>query len=122
MKELHWQRHLQCNGLPRPYMPPEMRTFLEEKKHYQQFKYDNTVDWTLSVDNRSILTQNIFRVDKTRSTMKVERKDPIGEYYQKDIYLFLETLVNIECMLDNPCEMSRINRKLEMEIMQVAYN
>lgn len=117
---MHWQKHLQCDGLPRPYMPSEMRTFIEEKKHYQQFKYDNTVDWTLSVDNRSILTQNIFRVDKTRSTMKLERKDRIGEYYQKDIYMFLETLVNIECMLDNPCEMSKISYKLHKEIMQVA--
>lgn len=122
IKELHWQKHLRCDGLPRPYIPAEMRTFIASKQHNQQFKYDNSVDWTLSVDNRSLLTQNIYRVDKTRNTMKVKRSDHIGEYYQKDIDMFLETLVNIECMLDNPCEMSKVDHKLENEIMRVANN
>lgn len=118
-EEDRWNSYVRCDGLPRPYLPPEVRTFIAEKQHYQQFSYDQSVDWTLSVDNRTILTQNIFRVDRTREKMKEQLNDHIGDRFQKDIYMFLQTLVNIECMLDNPSEMLLIDNNVLMEIMQV---
>lgn len=119
-KEAHWQHHLRCDGLPRPYIPSEMRTFLSKKQQGQQLAFEQSVDWTLPVDDRTILTQNIFRVDRTRETMREKRNDHISDHFQKDIYMLLEILVNIESMLGNPFEMSHINHNLQMEIMQVA--
>ncbi|KAH8302760.1 hypothetical protein KR044_010650, partial [Drosophila immigrans] len=117
-KQDHWEHYIRCDGLPRPYLAPEMRTFLAKKRHYQQFDYDHNVDWTLSVDDRTILNQNIFRTDKTRATLKNTMDDHIGDHYEADITMFLDTLVKIECMLDNATEMLHVNFDTQMEIME----
>ncbi|KAM8710809.1 hypothetical protein ACLKA7_017442 [Drosophila subpalustris] len=118
-REDHWEHYIRCDGLPRPYLPPEMRTFLAEKRHYQLFDYNHSVDWTLSVDERTILSQDIFRTDKTRNAMKQTLDDHIGDRFQRDVFMFLDTLMKIECMLDNNAEMSRISFEKQMEIMEV---
>jgi len=97
-----------------------MRTFLIKKRHYQQFDYDHSVDWTLSVDERTILTQDIFRTDKTRNAMKETMNDHIGDRFEQDVFMYLDTLINIECLLDNSAEMSRVNFNRQMEIMEVG--
>ncbi|XP_051861762.1 uncharacterized protein LOC127565731 [Drosophila albomicans] len=116
-KQDHWEHFIRCDGLPRPYIPPEMRTFLAKKRHYQQFDCDHSVDWTLSVDENTILTQNVFRTDKTRNTMKETMNDHVGDRFENDITMFLDTLVKIECMLDNETEMARVSFETKMEIM-----
>ncbi|KAH8395234.1 hypothetical protein KR222_003179 [Zaprionus bogoriensis] len=115
--QAHWEHHLRCDGLPRPYIPPEMRKFLAKRQSFQQFDYDHSVDWTLSVDERTILTQDISRVDRTRNTMKQKLDDHIGDRFKNDICMYLATLLKIECMLDNPSEMARVEFNLQMEIM-----
>ncbi|ALC44489.1 CG33286 [Drosophila busckii] len=115
----HWDHHIRCDGLPRPYIPPEMRTFLERLRHYQQFDVNHSIDWTMNVDERTLLTQDIFRTDKSRRHVKVSMDDHIGERFQKDIYMYLNTLRKIDIMLDNNAEMARVAFPLQMEIMEV---
>ncbi|XP_017864434.1 PREDICTED: uncharacterized protein LOC108614709 [Drosophila arizonae] len=114
----HWENFLRCNGLPRPYLPPEMRQFLAKKRYYQQFFTERSVDWTLSVDDRTILTQNIFRKDLTRQTVKEQLNDAIGDQYERDITMFLDTLNKIDRMLDTAIEMERVDFARQMEIME----
>jgi len=119
-REDHWQHYISCDGLPRIYLPPEIRTFLAKKRHYQQYDYDHSVDWTLSVDERTILTQDIYRKDKTRIAMKVTLNDHIGDRFEQDVFMYLDTLMKIECLLDNNAEMSRVDFDRKMEIMEVS--
>ncbi|EDW17323.2 uncharacterized protein Dmoj_GI16835 [Drosophila mojavensis] len=114
----HWENFLRCDGLPRPYLPPEMRQFLAKKRYYQQFFTERSVDWTLSVDDRTILTQNIFRKDLTRQTVKEQLNDAIGDQYERDITMFLDTLNKIDRMLDTAIEMERVDFARQMEIME----
>ncbi|EDW79311.1 uncharacterized protein Dwil_GK13457 [Drosophila willistoni] len=117
-KRAHWEHHLRCDGLPRPYLPPEIRTFLFREQHFQNIFDDDTVDWTLSVDERSILTQNPLRTDNTRRALAERKRDPIGERIEAKVRLYLNTLLQIETMLGNQAEMARINLNHQMEIMQ----
>lgn len=78
------------------------------------------MDWTLSVDDRTILTQNIFRKDLTRQTVKEQLNDAIGDQYERDITMFLDTLNKIDRMLDTAIEMERVDFARQMEIMEVS--
>ncbi|EDW68638.1 uncharacterized protein [Drosophila virilis] len=115
----HWEHYLRCDGLPRPYLPPEMRTFLAKKRHYQHFNTVHNVDWTLSIDERTVLNQNIFRTDLTRRTLKENLTENIGDLYEADIFMYVSTLVKIDCMLGNAAEMERVDFGRQMEIMDV---
>lgn len=97
-----------------------MRQFLSKKRYYQQFYTERSVDWTLSVDDRTILTQNIFRKDLTRQTVKEQLNDAIGDQYERDITMFLDTLNKIDRMLDTAIEMERVDFARQMEIMEVS--
>ncbi|XP_052845683.1 uncharacterized protein LOC128258214 isoform X1 [Drosophila gunungcola] len=114
----HWERHLRCDGLPRPYLPVEIRTFLSKMRFYDEIESNNSMDWTLSVDERSILNQNIFRVDKTRSVMRLTKDNP-GVPYGNNVYMCLETLKQMDIMLDNEAELVRMSEKRQMDIMDV---
>lgn len=113
---------MRCDGLPRPYLPPEMRTFLAKKRYFQQFNTVHNVDWTLSVDERTLLNQNIFRKDLTRRSIKENLSENIGDLYEADIFMYVSTLVKIDCMLDNMAEMERVDFARQMEIMDVRAN
>ncbi|XP_068150033.1 uncharacterized protein [Drosophila tropicalis] len=121
-KREHWEHHLRCDGLPRPYLPPEIRTFLFREDHFQNIFDDDTVDWTLSVDERSILTQNTLRTDNTRRALAERQRDRIGERIEAKVRLYLNTLRQIETMLGNQAEMARLNFKHQMEIMQTRWD
>ncbi|EDV95823.1 GH15560 [Drosophila grimshawi] len=112
----HWDHHLRCDGLPRPYLPPEMRTFIEKKRYFQQLDVDHSVDWTLSVDERTVLTQDIFRNERTRTKVKELMDDHVGDRFEQDIIMYLDTLVKIDCMLDTAAEMEYVRKELEHEI------
>lgn len=71
------------------------------------------------MDNRSILTQNIFRTDRTKETVKERLNEHIGEQYELDITMFLDTLNKIDRMLDTAIEMERVDFDRQLEIMEV---
>uniref|UniRef100_A0A6P4EW67 Uncharacterized protein LOC108043238 n=1 Tax=Drosophila rhopaloa TaxID=1041015 RepID=A0A6P4EW67_DRORH len=96
----HWDRHLRCDGLPRPYLPVEIRTFISKIRFYDEIESTNSMDWTLSVDERTILNQNIFRVDK------------------RD--MCLDTLKQMDVMLDNEAELVRMSGQRQKDIMEVC--
>nr|XP_016935061.1 uncharacterized protein LOC108013628 [Drosophila suzukii] len=114
----HWEHHLRCDGLPRPYLPVEVREFISKMRFYDEFETNNAIDWALSVDERSILNQNIFRVDKTRQTMKLNKDNP-GEHYDTNVQMCLDTLTEMDVMLDNEAEMVRMSAKRQADVMEV---
>eukprot|EP00099_Drosophila_melanogaster_P001963 NP_001097653.1 uncharacterized protein Dmel_CG33286 [Drosophila melanogaster] len=114
----HWEHHLRCDGLPRPYLPVEVRTFMSKIRFYDEIETNNSMDWTLSVDERSILTQNIFRVDKTRRMMMVNKDNP-GEHYDHNVQMCLNALKQMDAMLDNEAEMVRMSDKRQKDVIEV---
>ncbi|KAH8364017.1 hypothetical protein KR084_001583 [Drosophila pseudotakahashii] len=114
----HWEHHLRCDGLPRPYLPVEIREFISKMRFYDDFETKNSMDWTLSVDERSILNQNIFRVDKTRGTIKLTKDNP-GTHYDQNVQMCLNALTEMDVMLDNEAEMVRMSKKRQTDVMEV---
>uniref|UniRef100_A0A6P4F259 Uncharacterized protein LOC108048404 n=1 Tax=Drosophila rhopaloa TaxID=1041015 RepID=A0A6P4F259_DRORH len=114
----HWDRHLRCDGLPRPYLPVEIRTFISKIRFYDEIESTNSMDWTLSVDERTILNQNIFRVDKTRRMMRLTKDNP-GGLYDNNVQMCLDTLKQMDVMLDNEAELVRMSGQRQKDIMEV---
>ncbi|XP_030385002.1 uncharacterized protein LOC115632132 isoform X2 [Scaptodrosophila lebanonensis] len=95
-----------------------MRHFLERIRTFQKIDVDDTVDWTLSVDERSLLTQDIRRTDKSRKTLRKSCPN-IGMSFERDVNMCLETLRNIDRQLANEVEMEEIDINTQMEIITV---
>ncbi|EDV52589.2 uncharacterized protein LOC6546147 [Drosophila erecta] len=114
----HWEHHLRCDGLPRPYLPVEVRTFISKIRFYDDVETQNSMDWTLSVDERSILNQNIFRVDRTRRLMMLNKDNP-GTHYDQNVQMCLDALKEMDAMLDNEAEMVRMSEKRQKDVIEV---
>ncbi|KAH8379036.1 hypothetical protein KR009_002784, partial [Drosophila setifemur] len=115
-----WERYLQCDGLPPPHDPVKVRTFIAKMRHFDDIETNNSMSWILSVDERCILNQNIFRVDKTRETTSKTSDDP-GKHYEINIQMCLDTLRLMDIILDNDAELERLSNSVQVEIMKV-YN
>ncbi|XP_016977517.2 uncharacterized protein LOC108043358 [Drosophila rhopaloa] len=114
-----WDQFVRCDGLPKARSPIEIRSFLAKIRHYEDIEANNSIDWTLAVDERSILTQNIFHKDLTRSTLEKQIVDNPGSYFEKNIRNCLEVLRQIDALMDNEVEMERINKNVQIDILEV---
>lgn len=88
-------------------------------RHYDEIETNSSIDWTLAVDERSILNQDIFRVDRTRPLMKLTKDNP-GTYYDTNVQMCLDTLKQMDVMLDNEAELARMTKKQQYDIMDVG--
>ncbi|KAH8295793.1 hypothetical protein KR018_009166, partial [Drosophila ironensis] len=118
--ESHWEHYLRCDGLPRPYVPVDVRTFIAKMRHYDEIDIRASVSWTLGIEERSILNQDIFRIDKTRLKI-IETMDDPGAHYARNLKMCQDTLVQMDLMFDNPVEMEKMSDKVHLEVIKV-YN
>ncbi|KAH8364014.1 hypothetical protein KR084_001584 [Drosophila pseudotakahashii] len=114
-----WNQFTRCDGLPKVRSPVEIRTFLAKIRHFEEIEAQNSIDWTLGVDERSILTQNIYKKDLTRSTLEKTSTDNPGSYFENNLGNCLEILRQVDVLMDNEVEMERINFKVQMDLMEV---
>ncbi|XP_054738724.1 uncharacterized protein LOC129244862 [Anastrepha obliqua] len=96
-----WNIYLRCDGLPKPYIPPDVRLFFEKLKHFESLDIEKTIDWLLSVNERSILTQDIFSKDKTRRVLVKELRPNYGDEYKENVDLMLKVIKSIEYYADD---------------------
>ncbi|KAH8286573.1 hypothetical protein KR054_011878 [Drosophila jambulina] len=113
-----WEHYLRCDGLPRPNRPVEVRTFIAKMRHSDEMESNCSLGWNLAVDERSILNQNIFRVDKTRPVVKLSRDSP-DKYYDANVRMCLDTLKQMDVMLDNEADMGQMTSMQQHAIMDV---
>ncbi|XP_030385000.1 uncharacterized protein LOC115632131 isoform X2 [Scaptodrosophila lebanonensis] len=116
IREKHWNHYVRCDGLPHPQYPPDIRRFIEEIRHFENINRHDVVDWTLSINERSILTQDIFCKDLTRRT-QIKSSPNIGAIYEMWVQRILSTLNQMNIMLDNELEMSSIELARALEIV-----
>ncbi|XP_041674207.1 uncharacterized protein LOC108114649 [Drosophila eugracilis] len=114
-----WNQYLRCDGLPKVRSPVEIRTFLAKIHHFEQIENDNSINWTLGVDERSILSQNIFQQDLTRKTLEKSSTDNPGSCFEKNIKDCLEVLRLVDILMDNEVEMERLEKKVQIDLMEV---
>ncbi|KAH8258771.1 hypothetical protein KR038_008610 [Drosophila bunnanda] len=119
-KTEEWEHYLRCDGLPHPTSPVEVRTFIAKIRHFDEIETNGALDWTLSVDDRSVLNQDIFRKDKTRGVVKLTKDNP-GTHYDANVRMCLDTLKQMDVMMDNEAEMDRMSKKQQLAIMD-AYS
>lgn len=71
-------------------MPPAVRLFFEKLKHFDRLNTEKTIDWLLSVDERSVLSQDIYSKDMTRRALVKEMRPNFGDEYKTNIDLLLK--------------------------------
>ncbi|KAH8379035.1 hypothetical protein KR009_002781 [Drosophila setifemur] len=114
-----WEQYVRCDNLPKPEAPVEVRTFLAKIRHFEEIEVNSSIDWTLSVDERSILTQDMFRVDKSRMHLEKTLADNPGLYFEKNSRDCLEALRQIDNIMDSDVEMESLSKKTQMDILEV---
>ncbi|XP_052845819.1 uncharacterized protein LOC128258303 isoform X1 [Drosophila gunungcola] len=118
-KQGRWEQFMRCDGLPKARSPIEIRTFLAKLRHFEDIEFKKSIDWTLEVDERSILTQNIYHKDQTRSTLEKQLADNPGSYFENNFNNCLDLLAQIDALMDNEVEMDRINTNVQIDILEV---
>lgn len=121
MKE-RWEQYLRCDEIPSPSEPVAVRTFLAKIRHFEEIEANSARDWTLQVDDRSILTQNIFAEDRTRGVVSKALSDNPGLYYGVNISNCLETLDQIDVFVNNEEEILALGQQTRHEIFEVGKN
>ncbi|KAM7359460.1 uncharacterized protein ACRADG_012840 [Cochliomyia hominivorax] len=112
-----WQDYVNCYPLPKPYKPPDIRSFMEKLKYIENMSKETTINWLLPVDNRSILTQDFNRQDFTRSCLKQKNRDAKFSWeYKSDIELSLQVLKSLDLFLDESakCDANKLREIKEM--------
>ncbi|XP_065358415.1 uncharacterized protein LOC135952415 [Calliphora vicina] len=124
-----WQDYVNCCPLPKAYIPPDIRLSIEKLKYFENISKQNSIDWLLSIDEHSILTQNLFRKDLTYCNLKAKYKHNFGGEYNRDIEFCLQILTRMDDFLDNNIEVAkccidklndvkRLRRSLQQEIAE----
>ncbi|XP_022222307.2 uncharacterized protein LOC111074000 isoform X2 [Drosophila obscura] len=121
LKDEHWSRYLDCDGLPRPHWPDEIRRFVCQMRCEEAEVEQNVVNWTLSVNERSILTQDIFRVDLTRKKLEQELRPDIGRIYDVNIQRILETIKRIDRVQRSELELAFLSPSRTVELGQIQF-
>ncbi|XP_064542155.1 uncharacterized protein LOC135431132 [Drosophila montana] len=112
----HWNRYMDCDGLPRVQYPPEIRCMIAEMRHFETKDVESVVNWALSVDEKSVLSQDIFRTDLTRKTLEQNLRPNIGQIYDNYVQRILTTLDRIELLLASDYDMDDLPADRAMEI------
>lgn len=81
-----------CDGLPKPFLPPAVRLFFEKLQHFDRLNTEKTIDWLLSVDERSVLSQDIYSKDMTRRALVKEMRPNFADEYKTNIDLLLKVI------------------------------
>ncbi|KAH8258770.1 hypothetical protein KR038_008611 [Drosophila bunnanda] len=113
-----WERYMLCDDLPIPTSAADIRTFLTKLQYCDDLEAASSTDWTLSVDERSVLTQNIFMKDLTRKTLeKTKTTSPVASF---EVHLrdCLEVLRQVDAVLGNEVEMERVSLSNLTEILK----
>uniref|UniRef100_A0A1A9ZL83 CASC1 C-terminal domain-containing protein n=1 Tax=Glossina pallidipes TaxID=7398 RepID=A0A1A9ZL83_GLOPL len=117
-----WKSYVHCDPLPKPYLTPDIRAFYEKKKIYENRSVERNIDWSLPIDERSILTQNVARVDKTRRNVELLLKEDFGPEYDKCVNDSLKIIRSIECYLSNDSESLKAKTHLLEDITEIKTN
>ncbi|XP_037885622.1 uncharacterized protein LOC119635113 [Glossina fuscipes] len=114
-----WEAYITCDPLPKAYVPPNIRTFYAKAKAFEEDLLDKYIDWNLYVDERSILTQNVFREDRTRPTLMRAANNELIFSYDKYIDDSLKILRKIDYYLANDKETSKAKSEVLLDIIEV---
>lgn len=114
-----WNMYLACDKLPNVHHPPEMRSFIEEMRLNETKDINKDANWVLSVNERSILTQDLTAVNLTRRELEKILKPDIGKFYDDSIQRILIVLDRIEVMLASDIQMVDVSPERAMEIIVV---
>uniref|UniRef100_A0A1A9VTK6 CASC1 C-terminal domain-containing protein n=1 Tax=Glossina austeni TaxID=7395 RepID=A0A1A9VTK6_GLOAU len=114
-----WVAYITCDPLPKPYVPPNIRTFYAKAQDFEQALLERNIDWNLHIDERSILTQNIFREDRTRTTLMRAASNELIVSYDKYINDSLQILHKIEYYLANDKETMKAKSEVLLDIIEV---
>lgn len=95
-------------------MPPDIRMSTEKLRYFENDSVQRTINWLLSVNERSILSQNIFTKNLTRKALANTIKPDFGNEYNKNVEFCLQILKRIEYFLLNDVEV----KKCKLSILQ----
>lgn len=93
---------------------------IAEMRHFEAKHVESVVNWALSVDERSILTQDIFRTDLTRQTLQQNLRPNIARIYDEYVQRILTTLDRIELLLASDYDMTDLPADRALEITSVS--
>ncbi|XP_011206536.4 uncharacterized protein LOC105228410 [Bactrocera dorsalis] len=113
-----WKKYLLCDGLPKPYIPPAVRLFFEKLQHFDRLNTEKTIDWLLSVDERSVLSQDIYSKDMTRRALVKEMRPNFGDEYKTNIDLLLKVVKSIEYYGDDDTKTAKAPLRILRDILK----
>lgn len=90
--------------------------FFTKLKFFENESFERSIDWLLSVDERSILSQNIFRKDMTQKTLSKILRPEFGVEYNNRIEKILKLLRRIEDYMENDSEVAKAKQTVLEEI------
>ncbi|XP_020816358.1 uncharacterized protein LOC110190310 [Drosophila serrata] len=114
-----WDQYMQCDDLPDPKSPVDIQTYLSRLRYYEDIDTANSTNWTLAVDERSVLTQNIFKKNRTRKALEKTNPTSPAPYFEVNVRNCLELLRQMDVLMGNEVEMGRIAWSRLIEIHNV---
>lgn len=111
-----WKTYVSCDGLPDSEQPCDIRSFLFQLRTEEKDNTKQDISWVLSVDERSVLSQDPDRQDLTRATLLETARPEIGKFYDDTILRILETLKRVQQTLREEATILSmpVNRVFEM--------
>ncbi|KAH8302761.1 hypothetical protein KR044_010649, partial [Drosophila immigrans] len=119
-KNEKWDRYVRCDGLPRVDDPPDLRRFIAEIRDTERMEERTVVDWALSVNEHSILTQDLEARDLTRRVLEQSLRPNIGKFYDVTVQRILATWERIELLFDCEFELEQIPPERALEVHQIS--
>jgi hypothetical protein len=90
-----WAEYLKCATLPNTKVPSEVRDFRYKWHASLTEHWDQQTNWWLECDDRSVLTQDIERVDTRRVLMK-KLREPTGKFYDQKLRALMEVYNSLD--------------------------
>lgn len=87
--EDQWQKYVSCENQTDSKKPSDLRSFIYKWLHEYQQKCDQTINWLLKCDDRSMLEQRTDNLDLRRKKINSLR-EPIGNYFDRKLQLMMD--------------------------------
>uniref|UniRef100_A0A1B0AHC3 Casc1 domain-containing protein n=1 Tax=Glossina pallidipes TaxID=7398 RepID=A0A1B0AHC3_GLOPL len=105
-----WDAYANCDSVPKPHIPADVHAKMAQFRIFEEISLGLASNWLLLADERSLLSQNIFRKNTTRKELLATTENEFEPQYAQTIDTYFEILRRMEYFLNDDRERKKVTK------------
>uniref|UniRef100_A0A1A9UY15 Casc1 domain-containing protein n=1 Tax=Glossina austeni TaxID=7395 RepID=A0A1A9UY15_GLOAU len=105
-----WDAYANCDSVPKPHMPADVHAKMAQFRIFEEINLGPVSNRLSFADERSLLSQDIFRKNLTRKELLARTENELGPQCVQTIDTYLEVLRRMEHFLNDDRERNKVTK------------